>query len=655
MCGIYGQFRPEGADPDLIERMAAALAHRGPDGYGTYHHGPVALGAGRLAIIDLAAGVQPIWNESHSAAVIYNGEIYNYRTLRLELESLGHHFATHTDTEVIIHGYESWGTEILTRLRGMFALAIWDEARQRLILARDRLGKKPLYYTRHNSEYVFASEIKALFERADLGRAVNSDALPHYLTLGFVPAPQTLFEGIYKVAPGTMMIIDAQGCTTERYWTPVADTSEPISFDDAASRIRQLLFEAVELRLISDVPIGAFLSGGVDSTTIVAIMQRLTGIPARTFTVGFDFDSGTRNDVKFNVDARYASLAAKHLGSEHHTITITDDIPLTTLFPQLVYAMDEPIVQPAMIQTVYVTALARTSGVPVLLSGDGADELFAGYPHDQADQALAQYLRIPSLLRSTLLTPILERLPARFDAPRKLAQKSRASTDTQRYLAWQRMIDPESLAPLLCDSTLTSRANAAVERVLSPLMSAPHVRHFAERMAFARMQLWLAEDSNMRMDKMSMLMSTESRAPFLDHKLVEQALRIPLEHKLRGGNFKAVLKAAISDLLPAEILTRPKWGFFQPSSQWLRSNLRPLVDEYLSPRRVEASGIFNPAEVSRLVEAHMSGEYHLWPLWTLLTFQLWHALYIEQSLTLSHRITPEEVISTARIIEGIPA
>jgi asparagine synthase (glutamine-hydrolysing) len=429
MCGIYGQYNLNGADPALIERMAHCLEHRGPDGYGTYQSAVLAFGAGRLAIIDLAAEAGPLFNENRQVSVVFNGEIYNYKALRGQLETAGHIFSTKTDTEVIVHGYEQWGVDVIKRLRGMFAIGIWDEPNQRLLLARDRLGEKPLYYAQVGDtppHLLFASEIKALFEYKALPRRVNGDALPYYLTLGYTPPPLTMFEGVQKLAPGELLLVDKNGVHKERYWRPVMDTTEPLDLAEASHRVRDKLFESVEMRLMSDVPLGAFLSGGLDSTAIVAIMGQLMGRPVQTFTVGFDYPPGSKPDNKFNVDARYAALAAKRLGTDHRAITIRQDESLAALLPYLVYAMDEPVSQAAIIQTAYVAALARESGVPVLLSGDAGDELFAGYPSYRADRVLERYLLLPRLLRDSVLNPILERVPARLDGLRKLAAKARA-------------------------------------------------------------------------------------------------------------------------------------------------------------------------------------------------------------------------------------
>ncbi len=639
MCGIYGHYYPSGADRALVERMAQRLAHRGPDGYGTYHHGALAFGAGRLAIIDLEAGVQPIFSEDRQTAVVFNGEIYNYKALRVELERAGHVFATHTDTEVIVHGYEQWGVAVLEHLRGMFGVGIWDEAQQQLLIARDRLGEKPVYYASlSGGEFLFASEAKALFEHPGLSAAVNREMLPHYLLLGYVPPPHTLFAGVEKLAPGEFLIANPQGIYKSLYWQPKMDASDAPDYGEAVEQVRAALLETVEMQMMSDVPIGAFLSGGVDSTGIVALMQRLSSKPVQTFTVGFDAPPGSATDVKFNVDRRYAAAAAQALGTEHHEIMLRADDSLAVLLPHLVYALDEPLSMPTIVQTAYVAALARLNGVPVLLSGEAGDELFLGYNHYRTDQQLGRYLNIPPLLRRGVITPLLERLP--FERGRKLAHKSRQTDPAARYLEWLRRMEPERTTELLAGG----ESGTALAQSLRRVLAEPRTPHFADRIAYADLRVALAENMNMRVDKMSMAMSVEARAPLQDYKLVELALRLPLSYKLRRGDFKTIFKDALGTSIPSEILKRPKWGFNPPASDWLRTILRPLVEHTLTPERVAAAGVFRPEAVARLLQAHIvERKYEMWPLWTTFVFHLWYGLYIDRSLTLDHRLSAADL------------
>ncbi|MCC6803595.1 MAG: asparagine synthase (glutamine-hydrolyzing) [Anaerolineae bacterium] len=639
MCGIYGHFNPGGADSALIERMAFRLAHRGPDGSGAYRSGALAFGAGRLAIIDLSAGVQPIFNETRSVAVVFNGEIYNYQPLRAELERAGHVFTTRTDTEVIVHGYEQWGIGVLERLRGMFALGVWDEMRQQLMLSRDRLGEKPLYYTAlADGEFLFASEAKALFEHPGVPRAVNVDALPPFLLLGYVPPPQTLFAGIEKLAPGEYLTVSRDGLRRALYWQPIMNAAHAPDYPEAVRQVRAALSEAVQMQMMSDVPIGAFLSGGVDSTAIVALMQQVSSQPVQTFTVGFDAPPGSKADAKFNVDSRYAELAARRLGTSHHIISMRQDERLCDLLPHLIYAMDEPMSMPAIVQTAYVSALARQNGVPVLLSGEAGDELFFGYNHYRTDRLLDRYLKLPALLRNHILTPLLERLP--IASLNKLASKSRQTDPALRYLTWLRRMESGRVGDLL---SAQPQDGDAFTRQLRALMAEPNTSRFTDRIAYADLRVALAENMNMRVDKMCMALSVESRAPMQDYRLVELALSLPLHYKLRRGDSKTVFKDAVADLVPPEILKRPKWGFIPPASEWMRTILRPLVERVLTPERVAAAGIFRPETVARIVQAHVvERRYEMWSLWTVLVFQLWHDLYISRSMTLDHRLAPAD-------------
>jgi len=634
MCGIFGHFNPtpDGADPALVVRMAVRLAHRGPDGYDVHYDSAqplLSIGAGRLAIIDLNAAPGAIYSEDRRTIVVFNGEIYNHKLLRAELERAGHVFATRTDTEVIVHGYEEWGTGVLGRLEGMFAIGIWDSADERLILARDRMGEKPLYYVPlADGELVFASEAKALFDHGGVRRAVNRAVLPEYLTLGFVAPPHTLFDGIFKLAPGEWMSVTRETTRIERYWFPRYQTSDPPPYHEAVRMVRATLDRAVERQMMSDVPLGAFLSGGVDSSAIVGLMRPYSPHAVRTFTVGFEAEPDSSADRKFNVDVRYAAEAARAFGTDHQVITIPQDARLGAILPALIYALDEPIAMPTIVQTVYVAALARARGVPVLLSGEGADESFLGYSHYRADQALSRYLALPGLLRQGLLDPLFARLPnVRLN---KLARKARQDTAAAHYLEWLRHVDPAQADALLHDPAASA---SALDRVLRPYLDAPGADEFVERVAWADSRLALAENMNMRVDKMCMAVSVEARAPFQDQAVVELAYRLPVSYKL-GGDFKRVLKDAVRGLVPESILSRPKWGFNPPASDWMRTILRPLIESTLTPERVEAVGIFRRESVAQVVHAHLvERKYELWSVWTALVFHLWYALYIDQTLT----------------------
>ncbi len=649
MCGIFGHFSLRGGDRALVERMASRLAHRGPDGSAVHVEGSFAFGAVRLAIIDLSAPAGAIYSEDRRTAVVFNGEIYNHQSLRRELERHGHCFATHTDTEVIVHGYEQWGVDVIQRLRGMFALGIWDGARERMLLARDRLGEKPLYYARVDGDFLFASEIKALLEDPRLRPQVNDAALPQFLVLGYTAPPDTLFAGIHKLGPGEHLLLNAHSQRTETYWRPHMDAVSALPYQEAVQAVWTALGQAVSMQMMSDVPVGAFLSGGVDSTAVTAFMQRMSSRPINTFSVGFEMPPGSREDIKFNVDLHYAQMAAQALGTQHHAIRIRADEHLMQLIPHLVYALDEPSQVATFVQTIYVAAAARSRGVLVLLNGEAGDELFLGYNHYRADRVLERYLRLPSLLRAHILNPILGRLPgARFEAARNLVRKTRRSDEADRYLEWSRILGYERLPHLLSSAALAFRARAVVEPDLRAQLALAQARPFTDRIAYANLRRIVGENYNMRVDKMCMAMSVETRAPFQDYELVDLAFSLPLDYKLRRGDFKRVLKDAVRDLVPETILRRPKWGFSPPQSEWLRTCLRPLVETVLAPERVAAAGYFQPQTVSRLVHAHIvERKYEMWAVWSLLVFHLWHAVYIDHSVSLDHRLCLSDFVPAA--------
>ncbi|MCS6835512.1 MAG: asparagine synthase (glutamine-hydrolyzing) [Anaerolineae bacterium] len=628
MCGIFGHFCPNDQPSlDLVDAMARCLAHRGPDGYALYADKALVFGAGRLAIIDLSAPVGPLPNEDGQVRVAFNGEIYNHRALRRQLEAQGHRFQTATDTEVLVHAYEAWGVDFVERLNGMFAFCVYDAPRRRLVLARDRLGEKPLYYwCGPAGEFAFASEMKALLLHPSIRPRLNRAALAAYFTLGYTPPPQTMFADVHKLAAGERLIVSAEGVRTARYWTAQL-SPQAIDYEDARRETRRLLEQAVDSRMMSDVAVGAFLSGGVDSSSVVALMQRLAGQPVQTFSVGFDFAAGSSGDEKFNVDLRYAGQVAAALGTQHHAIRLSNQAA-EGLLPHLVYHMDEPVAQYSIVQTAYLAGVARLAQVPVLLTGDAGDELFLGYTHYRADQRLAPWLKLPRSLRQAAARAL------RAAGKGALATKLLNDAPHQRYLEWMRVLRPEEIEPLL-DSIPYDQAMTAA---LDSLLGAPHTPHFADRIAYASLAWWIPEDSNMRVDKMCMAMSLESRAPLEDHRLVEWALRLPLEYKLRHGDFKRIFKDAVRDLLPAEVLSRPKWGFTPPMSDWLRTIYRPLLERWLSPSYVAQVGVCRPQAVARLVDEHLGKRgYHLKVLWALLTFHLWHALFIDGSLALDNR------------------
>lgn len=644
MCGIFGSFSPKRLLVQHVEKMAKSLAHRGPDGYAIYQDDYLAFGAGRLSIIDLSALPGPIFNLEKRIGVAFNGEIYNYRHLRAQLLAKGYHFQTKTDTEVLVHAYADKGLAFLQDIEGMFAFCLYDVEARSILLVRDRLGEKPLYYCQIADTIIFASEIKALLVDERIVPQVNHDALPFYLSLGYTPPPMTLFAGIRKLAPGEYLIINESGTQQRFYWQPPHQPAvTPLSYTESVKCVRQNLEYHVESRMVSDVPVGVFLSGGIDSTSIVALMKRQVPKDLHSFTVGFDFAPGSPGDRKFNVDMRYASAAAQAIGTHHHRIMIQEGL-LEALLPYFVYQMDEPVAQHSIIQTAFVAALARQTGIPVLLSGDAGDELFLGYRHYQHDRQLERILKLPAVLRRHIVSPVLQR-SSRF---RHLVPKIQSKDATRRYLEWMRFFRLEESAALLGNQPEHLQAILAAK--LNPILDTYQGREFAERIAYTSLKLWVAEDSNMRTDKMSMMMSVETRAPMEGHRFVEMAMGIPLVYKLHAHDSKRIYKDAVRDLLPVEILERSKWGFIPPTSDWLRTVFRPLVNRYLSEDYIRSAGMVDAAWVRPLVEAHMNRTgYFLHEIWALLVLHLWHALYISGDCPLEGRVLAADIVHQSRV------
>jgi asparagine synthase (glutamine-hydrolysing) len=586
--------------------MRTTMSHRGPDGAGLYSDGPVALGHLRLSIIDLSTGAQPMTTGDGRLTIVFNGEIYNHLDLRRELEPR-HRYRTRSDTESLLHGWREWGPGLLDRVEGMFAFAIWDRERGELFLARDRLGKKPLYYADRPDVFVFASEIKAILEHPGVAREVDPEGLELYLAIAYTPAPWTLFRGIRKLPAGHCATV-GKALAVREYWDVRPERVEP-----TPEAIRERVKAAVVKRLISDVPVGAYLSGGIDSTIVSGLMSReIPGV--RTFSAGF----ASSDDAKFNVDLDHARIAARRFGTRHAEVRVDDSVDLPALVRRIAWALDEPVANPSTIPTYLVAKLARESGVPVLLSGDGADELFAGYDRYLSDALVSTYRRVPGWARA-MASPFM-RMNASLG---KLDRKARLEPGPERYLTWHEAF-PRELRDGLAAVALPGPE--LVREVVRKVVERPETDCFQERLLYGDLKLWIAEESNMRMDKMSMLASVETRAPFLDHRLVEFAAGIPFAEKVRGRRYKALLRDAFRDLLPEEINRRSKWGFIPPASEWLRTRLNPLATEMFDAKRLR---FFRAETVRKIFDDHVARRaYHLPRLWILLAFQLWQEAYL---------------------------
>lgn len=623
MCGICGILGFD--DRDLLQKMTEALAHRGPDDAGSYVADGIGLGHRRLSIIDLSpAGRQPMANEDDSVWVAFNGEIYNFGELRPELEVGGHRFATRTDTEVLLHGYEAWGVEgLLDRVRGMFALALWDRQRRTLFLARDPLGKKPLFYAHTPRGLVFASEPKALYLDPAMDRTLDRLALHKYLFYGYIPAPAALHPGLRKVRPGHCLVArDGHVVAEWPYWTPPVPgtAAPPPGPHEPVERLESLLAQAVERRLISDVPLGIFLSGGLDSSTIAAVASRRAGSRVRTFAIGF-------SEAAFD-ESDHARRVARHIGAEHTEETLTPT-RLLEVIPQLCGMLDEPNADSSIIPTFLLSQMARRH-VTVALGGDGGDELFAGYPTYLGHRVADAYDRLPRALRHLVIRPLVELLPARYGnytldyMARKFVEASGEPPGLRHHL-WMRCFAPGEIGRITGDggTTVGELCAEIPDRLagLPPLDSVATALHL-------NLTLYLPDCILVKVDRASMATSLEVRSPFLDRDVVDFVVPLPLHLKLRGMRNKVLLKALAERYLPREIVHRRKQGFTVPVGEWFRGALRPLLRDTLAPSRLARQGLFDSAAVARMMSEHETGRRDRWKeLWALLVFQLWWDRY----------------------------
>jgi asparagine synthase (glutamine-hydrolysing) len=629
MCGIAGfiDYWDEHRSSDRVARgcllkdMCDIIRHRGPDDDGFLVKEGVALGMRRLSIIDLVGGHQPISGEDGSVTIVFNGEIYNFQELRPELEKRGHTFKTHSDTEAIVHAYEEYGPACVKHLRGMFALAIWDDKRREVYIARDRVGKKPLYYTiTPGKTLVFGSEIKSLLEHPEVQREISLEALDAYFTLGYVPDPLTIFRDIHKLPPGHYLTFSNGRLDVQQYWDFVFETGESRRSEDYLEELRELLNESVRLRLISDVPLGAFLSGGIDSSTVVALMAQHMNQPVKTFSIGFHEDS--YNELK------YARLTAQKLGTDHHEFFVTPQI--CEVIDELVWHFDEPFADPSAIPTFMVSKLARDH-VTVALSGDGGDELFAGYTHYVVQESRRAFSAVPKALRAGVMRPLSYRLPHGAWGRNFLHNISLDPID--RYL------DSLSYFTALSKKSLYTadflNALGTTDRVARSFREyAGHVKtnEPLDQLLYIDGHTYLPGDILTKVDRMSMATSLEVRVPLLDHKLIDFVTRVPASLKLAGTETKHLLKRVARDLIPAEILDRPKQGFGIPLEQWINEQLRDQIRETLREPRTRQRGYVNSAYVDLLLDEHHKGRRdHSFPLWSLLILELWHRQYIDDS------------------------
>jgi len=629
MCGIAGWINlkqsKENHSESVLHSMCDRIVHRGPNSEGLWLDDTVALGMRRLSIIDLKTGDQPVFNCDKSVIVMMNGELYNYREVRAELEKKGHTFVTKSDTEILPHLYEEYGEDLVDHLNGMYAFSLWDSRKKKLIIARDRFGEKPLYYGVFDGKLIYASEPKAMLAHPSVNAELDTDALRHYLSYDYVPAPMSIYKGISKLPAAHLLTVEYGEIETRRYWNMSWSPTEAGSIDHKAAELRDLLSDAVRMRLVSDVPLGILLSGGIDSSTVAAFATQHATERVKTFSIGFEEDS-------FD-ESRYARQVAKHLDTEHYE----EKLSATTagdLISEIGAWLDEPLSDGSLIPTFLLAQFVRKH-VTVALGGDGGDELFAGYPMYYAHTVAAKYARVPSVIRKGLIEPVVKRLPVStknmsFDYKAKRFVRGANLDTVERHHSWFGSFSRVEQDQLLTPEILAA-SDGDIYRGPRELLALCDATTEIEQMQFLDINYYMAEDILTKVDRAAMAVSLETRAPFLDPRIGQFAASLPLAYKLNGKSGKHILKKAMADLLPADILHRPKKGFGIPIAEWLKGRLNPLMQDLLAPARLKDQGLFNADYVQKLITEHESGTAsHHKQLWTLLVFQLWYDNFLRK-------------------------
>ena len=625
MCGIHGIYRFDGhaVAPDMLSAMGNVTRHRGPDDEGMHIDGSCGIAMRRLSIIDLAGGHQPLSNVDQTLWLVCNGEIYNYRELRAELQALGYHFKTGSDSEVLLHLYEAEGDDFVLRLNGMFDFALWDVRRRRLLIGRDRIGVKPLYVMQDGQRLAFATEAKALLALPGVSTELDRSVVASYLHLGYVAAPDCIFKGIRKLPPATLLAIENDQVREWRYWRLPENIDLGLSEREWIERVRVQLEESVRMQMVSDVPIGAFLSGGVDSSAVVGFMAKHAPQPIRTYAIGF---TGGEAETLYN-ELPYARRVAELFGTQHREIVVRPDV--VSLLPKLLWHMDEPLSDTAFITTFLVSEFARQD-VKVILSGVGGDELFGGYRRYLGEHYAQKYRRLPGWLRRSAAS-IARRLPADRHSgllnTLRLAKGFLSSAEMNgddRYRSYLQVLDRETVSALLM------QPDAIQKDPLDAAFAGAGTQDALNRMFAVDAETQLPDDLLMLTDKMSMAVSLECRVPLLDHQLVELTASMPAAIKVRGGRLKHVLKESLSDLLPSDILDRKKRGFGTPMGAWLKKELAPLLRRLLAPEVVRRRGLFRQPVIDRLVADHEANRIDgTDALLALMNLEIWSLIFLD--------------------------
>ena len=625
MCGIVGFANNSGqaAERAVLGRMNDAIVHRGPDEDGFFVHENIGLAMRRLAIIDLKSGQQPIFTPDRTKCIVFNGEIYNYQELREGLIARGHNLKTKSDTEAVLHLYDEYGPDCLQHLRGMFAIGIWDDVEKTLFLARDRVGKKPMLYSHQsNGDLIFGSEFQALLKHPSVSREVDYNAIDSYLSYICVPAPQTAFKAIRKLEPGHWLRWKAGEIETRRYWLPDFSKKIKISEEEAIEETTRILRESTKLRMISEVPLGAFLSGGVDSSAIVALMAQESSTPVKTFSIGFE-------DEDFS-ELKYAKKVAEHVGAEYNEFIVRPDA--TEILPTLVDHYGEPYADSSALPTYYVSRETRQH-VTVALNGDGGDESFAGYERYMAMQVAELYRKVP--LRKLLFEPFVNALPSSEKKKTRIRDAQRflisANMDRPlRYFHWMSSIKAAAKKSLYSDEFRSKIKDASSDKYFDRWLDVSNGLGTIDAMLLADQMTYLPNDLLVKVDIASMANSLEARSPFLDHKLIEFAASLPENLKVNRYRTKYLLKKVASRLVPAEVIYRKKMGFGVPISRWFRGSLRPFISEHLMSGQFKKRRLFQEGSVDRYLNEHLEGTHdHSFQLWSLLMLELWFQRFVD--------------------------
>jgi asparagine synthase (glutamine-hydrolysing) len=634
MCGICGIYFTEGTPPEgrhEIEALTRTIRHRGPDDSGYHVDGRVALGFRRLSIIDVSGGHQPIYNEDRTVSVIFNGEIYNFHDIRSRLIADGHVFRTNSDTETIVHAYEAWGDQCVERFRGMFAFALRDERNDRLLLARDRFGKKPVFYAQYGGKFVFASEMKAILADPAFDRRLDQEALASYFMLSYIPAPLTIFRGIRKLLPGHVLTIEGGRLRERRYWGLSFRPDRRRREADVIEELNARLADAVRIRLMSEVPLGAFLSGGIDSSAVVAYMARASETPVNTFTIGFTGDTGSFDDER-----KYAAMVAERYRTNHREMAVRPHV--ADVMEAIVGSFDEPFADDSMVPSYFVCKLAREH-VTVALTGLGGDEAFCGYERYLGFHLSQYFNRLPGWFRSGAVLPLVNSLGeprgggTRINHLKRFVRSS-GEEEARRYLGFVLKIGPAYQDSLFAAASgIGPETMAAVERRFMAHYDGADAEDSLDRVFSCDVHTYLADDILALTDRLSMCHSLEVRVPFLDHELFEFCATIPSEMKLKWFRKKYLLKKALRHVVPEPILSHRKQGFVGPMAQWLRGDLRSYTEQVLSRRELARHGLLDQTTVGRILDDHLAGrETNDTLIWSLVVFQVWYNLYMDNSV-----------------------